>query len=305
MQLKGRDVISLKDFRKEEIEHIFKVALDFDLVASEKRGVSLASGKILASLFFEPSTRTRLSFETAMLRLGGGVIGFADAAVSRAGDHYGESIGDTVRMVDRYADIIAVRHLTAGTAAEMAKYATIPVLNAGDGNNEHPTQALQDMYTIFKHRGRRLDGLRILLMGGMNYRVMHSLCYALPRFSNIEIFSFSSEDTRMPTEVVSYLKSGGVFYKEIKSVEEVIDHVEVIEQIGPKRNKGEFIEDKFILTREKLKKAKPNLLVLHPFPRIGELSEDVDATPHAGYFEQAFNGVPLRMALIACCLGLV
>jgi aspartate carbamoyltransferase catalytic subunit len=304
MELKGRDVISLKDFNREEIEYIFKVALEFDLVASKKRSVSLASGKILASLFFEPSTRTRLSFETAMLRLGGGVIGFAEAAVSRAGDHYGESISDTVRMIDRYADIIAVRHLTAGTAAEMAKYSDIPVLNAGDGNNEHPTQALQDMYTIFKYRGQRLDGLKILLMGGMNYRVMHSLCYALPRFLNIEIFSFSSEDTRMPAEIVNYLKSREVFYKEIKSIEEVIDHIEVIEQIGPKRNKGDFIEDKFILNREKLNKANPNLLVLHPLPRIGELSEDVDSTQHAGYFEQAGNGVPLRMALIACCLGL-
>lgn len=319
MELKGKDIISLRDMSREEMELIFDTA---DKMNPRKRS-DLLKDYILASLFFEPSTRTRLSFESAMHRLGGAVIGFASSKVSRAGDpRFAEELSDTIRMVDSYADVIIIRHFIEGAARIAANHANIPVINAGDGwgeHSEHPTQALLDLYTIKKEKGR-IDGLKIATMGNQKYvRALHSMAYALAKF-DVDLTIISPEEYRLPRFIIEYLQKSGIDFRETEKLEDVIGDIDVlyVESIPhaplsalshSERARLTKYHSYYRLTMKELEKAKEGLIILHPLPRSDELGfqifPEVDKTPYAKYFVEAFYGVPVRMAILALVLGAV
>ena len=309
----GRDILSLKEWERAEYFRVFEVAADLAPIARNRRNSDLLSGKTLLTAFYQPSTRTRLATEAAMHRLGGHVLGFSDAKMTRAGDFYQESIKDTVHMLEYYGDVIAMRHFQQGAPAEAAKWSTVPVINCGDGWGEHPTQVLTDMYTIWKEMGR-LDGLNFLLVGDMRMRTMHSIGYAMSQF-NITATFISPPEMSLTEEFKQELRDLNLRFREVKTVTEAIGDADVIYmepvvQADYTKSRVETTQDKgltpaaYKVTRELMRdKAKPDSIILHSLPRMDELPADVDATRHARYWIEAFNGVVMRMALLALVLG--
>jgi aspartate carbamoyltransferase catalytic subunit len=308
----GRDILSLKGFERSEFTRVFEVADRLAPIARDRKRSDLLKDKTMVTAFYQPSTRTRLAHEAAMLRLGGAVTGFSDAKMTRAGDFYQESIKDTVHMLEYYGDVIVMRHFQQGAPAEAARWSSIPVINAGDGWGEHPTQVLTDLYTITKEKGR-LDGLNFLLIGDMRMRTMHSISYAMTQFDIFATYVAPPEMSLTP-EFKKELDELNLNYKEAAHVEKAIGEADVIYMepvVQPDYTKSRderqgqvsLTPANYQVTRALLRKAKPDAIVLHSLPRMDELLEEVDATRHARYWEEAFNGVVVRMALLALVLG--
>jgi aspartate carbamoyltransferase catalytic subunit len=305
LEFEGRDIISIKDFTREEINYILKIAKAMEPIAT--KGSDMLKGKILATLFFEPSTRTRLSFEAAMHKLGGSTIGFAEAELASV--KKGENLADTVRTVENYADIIAVRHPMEGAARLAAEFAKVPIINGGSGAEEHPTQALLDLYTIMKEK-RKINGLKIALVGDLRYgRTVHSLAYALSLY-NIELYLISPESLRMRREVLQTIKEK-IPVIEKTSLEKTVSQVDVlyVTRIQKERfpDPAEYIKVKgsYRIDMNTLNEAKEGLIILHPLPRVDEIAPEVDNTPYAKYFPEVLNGIVMRMALLALISGAV
>jgi aspartate carbamoyltransferase catalytic subunit len=309
----GRDILSLKDFERAEFMQVFEVAEAMEAIARDRRNVDLLSDKTLLTAFYQPSTRTRLAHEAAMHRLGGHVLGFADPKMTRAGDFYQESIKDTVHMLEYYGDVIVMRHFEQGAPAEAARWASVPVINAGDGWGEHPTQVLTDLYTVLREKGT-IDGLTFLCIGDMRMRTMHSLGYALTQF-DAEAIAVCPPDMSLTDEFKAELAERNLVIREAEHVAEVIGEADVIymepvvqadytasrEEAGGDRA---TTPDNYRVTRELLaERARSDSIILHSLPRMDELPPDVDATRHARYWEEAFNGVVMRMALLGMVLG--
>jgi aspartate carbamoyltransferase catalytic subunit len=308
----GRDILSLKGFERSEFFRVFEVADRLAPIARDRKRSDLLKDKTLVTAFYQPSTRTRLAHEAAMLRLGGAVTGFSDAKMTRAGDFYQESIKDTVHMLEYYGDVIVMRHFQQGAPAEAARWASIPVINAGDGWGEHPTQVLTDLYTIWKERGR-LDGLNFLLIGDMRMRTMHSMSYAMSQFDIFATYVSPPEMSLTP-EFKKELDELNLNYKEMPHVEKAIAEADVVYMepvVQPDYTKSRderqgdvgLTPASYKVTKALMRKAKPDAIILHSLPRMDELLEEVDATRHARYWEEAFNGVVVRMALLALVLG--
>jgi len=302
VEFKGRDIISIKDFTREEIDYVLKIAGAMEPIA--KSGSDMLHGKTLATLFFEPSTRTRLSFEAAMHKLGGTTIGFAEPEI--ASIKKGENLADTVRVVENYADVIALRHPREGAARLAAEFAQVPIINAGSGAEEHPTQALLDLYTILKEKGR-IDGLNIALMGDLRYgRTVHSLAYALSLYK-VKLYLVSPELLRMRREVLDTIKKVSIVEK--TGIEEVLPETDVlyVTRIQGERfpDPAEYakVRGTYKVNLDVLKDAKEDMIIMHPLPRVDEIDDEVDETPHARYFQQVWNGIVMRMALLALILG--
>jgi aspartate carbamoyltransferase catalytic subunit len=309
----GRDILSLKDFERSEFMHVFEVAAGLEPIARGRRNTDLLADKTLVTAFYQPSTRTRLAHEAAMHRLGGHVLGFADPRMTRAGDFYQESIKDTVHMLEYYGDCIVMRHFQQGAPAEAARWASVPVINAGDGWGEHPTQVLTDLFTIQRELGS-VDGLTFLCVGDMRMRTMHSLGYALTRFDCRAIF-VAPPEMSLTDDFRAELSGRNLVFEEADHVAEVIDQADVIYmepvvQADYTRSREEAGGDKgltpenYKITRELLAaRGRSDAIILHSLPRMDELPADVDDTRHARYWEEAFNGVVMRMALLALVLG--
>jgi aspartate carbamoyltransferase catalytic subunit len=308
----GRDILSLKDFERAEFFRVFEICDELAPIARNRRNVDLLKEKTLVTAFYQPSTRTRLSHESAMHRLGGHVCGFADPKMTRAGDFYQESIKDTVHMLEYYGDVIVMRHFQQGAPQEAAKWSSIPVINAGDGWGEHPTQVLTDLYTVLKEKGT-LDGLTFLCIGDMRMRTMHSISYAMSQFDS-KIIYVAPPDMTLTDEFKKELGQYNIQFKEAGHVADVIHEADVI-YMEPvvqadytvareeKSDKG-LTPDNYKVTRDLLaKKAKSDSIILHSLPRMDELPLDVDITRHARYWQEAFNGVVMRMALLSLVLG--
>jgi len=290
--------ISISDFSRKDLEYILSEAKKMESLSREEKQ-DILSGRPIASLFFEPSTRTRLSFETAISNLGGRVIGFADANTSS--QKKGETLSDTIRMASGYCDAIIMRHPLEGAARRASEISDVPVINGGDGANQHPTQTMLDLYTIQKEFGS-IDGLKIAMVGDLKYgRTVHSLATALNHFNGIELSFVSPAELKMPPSIVKDSKHP---VQEIENLEEVIPNADVIymtriqkERFPDPLEYGK-VKDSFELTAKMISDAKQEMIVMHPLPRITEINVDVDETKHARYFEQAANGVPVREALL-------
>ena len=311
----GRDILSLKDFERMEYFHLFQVADELEPYARDRHNGELLKHKTLVTAFYQPSTRTRLATEAAMHRLGGHVVGFSDVKMTRAGDFYQESIKDTVHMLEYYGDVIAMRHFQQGAPAEAARWASVPVINCGDGWGEHPTQVLADLYTIWQEKGT-LDGLKVLCVGDMRMRTMHSLLYAASQF-DMEALVVSPPEMALLKEFKTELDERSVSYVEAESVEDVIHEADVIYmepvvQADYTKSREDATSERgltppaYKVTRSLLaERAKRDAIILHSLPRMDELPTDVDDTRHARYWIEAFNGVVIRMALLALVLGAV
>lgn len=306
MNLKGRDLVSIRDLTREEIFYILEKAEKMIPFAKGEKKTKALEGKILATLFFEPSTRTKLSFETAMHRLGGNVIGFSEPAMTSI--KKGETLADTIRMVDSYSDIIVIRHSLEGAARLAAEFAESPVINAGDGAGRHPTQCLLDLFTILREKGR-IEGLKIALVGDLKYgRTVHSLAYALALLG-AELIFISPETLKMPKEIVRDCQELGAEPKSFTNLERAIKDVDVIyvtriqKERFPDPTEYSRVVGSYRIDIDLLKHAKENVIVMHPLPRVNEIDPEVDKTKHALYFRQAFYGVPVRMALLSLLLG--
>lgn len=301
-----RSIINILDLSTAELDQLIAVA--DDIIENPEKYADSCKGKKLATLFFEPSTRTRLSFEAAMLELGGSVLGFSEASSSSAAK--GESMADTAKIISCYADITAIRHPKAGAPSVAALNADIPVINAGDGGHFHPTQTLADLLTIHREKGRFND-LTIGLCGDLLYgRTVHSLISAMSRYSGIKIVLISPEELRLPDYVKKeYLDKEGVAYTEVTSLDEAISELDILYMTRIQRERFsdeeqyKRLEGFYILNAEKLKNAKKDMCILHPLPRVNEISIDVDNDPRACYFKQALYGKYIRMALILKLLG--
>ena len=296
-----RSVIDILDLTVPEVDKLLETACD--IIANPEKYAEACHGKKLATLFFEPSTRTRLSFEAAMMELGGNVLGFSEASSSSASK--GESISDTARMISCYADIMAMRHPKEGAPYVASKAASIPVINAGDGGHCHPTQTLADLLTIYRELGR-LDGLTIGCCGDLKYgRTVHSLLSAMSRYANIKVVLIAPEELKLPAYVkYEVLEKNGMNYVETTSLEDAMPELDVLYMTRIQRERFdcpetyERLKDSYILTPDKLLTAKQTMRILHPLPRVNEISTTVDADPRAAYFRQALNGKYMRMALI-------
>ncbi len=296
-----RSLIDIVDFSNAEISQLIETALD--IVKNPNAYSEKCKGKILATLFFEPSTRTRLSFETAMLRLGGSVIGFSSASSSSASK--GESVSDTAKVISSYADIIAMRHYKEGAPLVASESATIPVINAGDGGHCHPTQTLADLLTIYRRHGR-LDNITVGFCGDLKFgRTVHSLISALSRYENVKIVLISPKELKLPDYVVEeVIKKSRLSYVETESLEEYMNTLDVLYMTRVQqerfldRSEYERLKDSYVLTLDKIQSAKENLAILHPLPRVNELSVKIDDDNRACYFQQVENGKLMRMALI-------
>lgn len=308
----GRDILSLKGFEREEYFRVFEIADRLAPIARDRRNTDLLTHKTLITAFYQPSTRTRLATEAAMHRLGGHVTGFSDAKMTRAGDFYQESIKDTVHMLEYYGDVIAMRHFQQGAPAEAAKWASVPIINCGDGWGEHPTQVLTDMYTIHGEKGG-LDGLNFLLVGDMRMRTMHSLSYAMSQF-DIEATYISPPEMSLTEEFKKEIDELNLVYREVEHIEEAIADADVIYMepvVQPDYTKSRDEREgevgltpaNYQVTKALMRKAKADSIILHSLPRMDELLEEVDYTRHARYWTEAFNGVVMRMALLALVLG--
>ena len=300
-----RQLMSPLDFSVEEVEKVLDLASDIE--KNPAKYAHACDGKVLATLFYEPSTRTRLSFESAMIHLGGQVLGFSSAASSSASK--GESVSDTIRMISCYADICAMRHPKEGAPMVASAVSGIPVINAGDGGHQHPTQTLTDLMTIRSLKGR-LDHITIGLCGDLKFgRTVHSLVKALVRYENVRFVFISPEELRIPSYIrEEVLDANGQDYKEVERLEDVIGELDLLymTRVQQERffNEEDYIrlKDFYILNKEKMALAKPDMLVLHPLPRVNEISVEVDNDPRAAYFKQVQYGVYVRMALILTLL---
>lgn len=302
--MEKRCLVSVANLPKEKILNLIRMGQEFEKRPNRK----LLDGRIVATLFFEPSTRTRLSFETAANRLGAKVIGFTDPKVTSSTK--GETLKDTIMMVSNYADVIVMRHYLEGAAKYASEVSPVPVVNAGDGANQHPSQTLLDLYSINKTQGK-LDGLHILLVGDLKYgRTVHSLIMAMRHF-NPTFHFIAPEELSMPEELKAYCREQGIKYEEQTDFnEEVIAKADIIYMTRVQRERFtdlmeyERVKDVYILRAAMLRNAKPNMKILHPLPRVNEIAYDVDDDPHAYYFEQARNGLYAREAIICDVLGL-
>jgi len=294
-----KNLINILDLSVEEIDELIAVA--DDIIANPEKYQEACRHKVLATLFFEPSTRTRLSFESAMLHLGGSVLGFSEAASSSASK--GESVADTISVVSGYADIIAMRHPKEGAPLVAASRATVPVINAGDGGHFHPTQTLTDLLTI-RHEKGRFDNLTVGLCGDLKFgRTVHSLIAAMSRYTGVKFVLISPEELKLPSFVKQeYLAAGN--YRQTTSLDEALGELDILYMTRVQKerffNEEDYLrlKDSYILTPEKMKLAKSDMIVLHPLPRVNEISTAVDADPRAAYFRQAAYGKYIRMALI-------
>jgi len=303
---KGKDILDGAQFTRNELDHVLDVADYMRKQVKERRALDLMDGYVLGALFFEPSTRTRLSFETAMHRLGGSVVGFASAGTSSSAK--GESLADTIRNVDQYVDVIAMRHPKIGSAREAAQAAEAPVINGGDGAGQHPTQALLDLFTIQSERGQ-VDGNTIVLCGDLKYgRTVHSGVEVYKHFECKLIF-VAPEALTMPPEITVRLKEQGVEIEETTDLEAAMGEADVLYMTRIQKERFEDpaeyerLKGSYILTRDMVERINPNLTIMHPLPRVDEITTDVDTLPGAAYFRQAQNGVYTRMALIALVTG--
>lgn len=302
-----RHLMSPLDFSVEEVAQLLDLARDIE--ASPEKYAHICDGKKLATIFYEPSTRTRLSFEAAMMNLGGNVLGFSSAASSSASK--GESVADTIRMISCYADICAMRHPKEGAPMVASMHSSIPVINAGDGGHQHPTQTLTDLMTIRSLKGR-LDNITIGLCGDLKFgRTVHSLINALVRYENVKFILISPEELKLPGYVrEDVIKKNGYEYKEVERLEEVMPELDILymTRVQQERffNEEDYVrmKDFYILDNAKMSLARPDMLVLHPLPRVDEIAVEVDADPRAVYFKQVQYGVYVRMALILTLLEL-
>ena len=297
----GRDVITVGDFRREELLFLLDAAEEFESVTG-----TLLAGRVVATLFFEPSTRTRLSFESAVGRLGGCCVGFAEAGVSS--QTKGETLADTVRVVEGYSDLVLIRHPREGTARLAAEFAEIPVVNCGDGAHQHPTQTFVDLYTIRRECGR-LDDLRIVFAGDLRYgRAVHSLVSVLTQF-NAHLTLVSPSYLRLPAEQCEALKAQGIEYREMTDLEAAVPEANVLYMTRVQQERFtdplEYVKfrDAYTLDLKALENAREDVAILHPLPRVTEIAPEVDTHPHAAYFRQAHYGVAVRKALLALLLG--
>jgi len=302
INFKNRDIISIRDFTKEEILFLLNAARKF----KEKPHPDLLKGKILASLFFEPSTRTRFSFESAMERLGGSIITLAEAKVSSSAK--GESLSDAIQIVEKYCDAIVMRHSLEGSARLAADVTTNPVINGGDGANQHPTQTFLDLFSILETQ-KKLKSLNVALVGDLKYgRTVHSLAYALSLF-NCRLYFISPLSLRMPEHVLSELKRNKTKYSEHLRPERIMDKLDIFYATRIQKERFadaieyEKVKDVYIINKDLLKKVKKNFRILHPLPRVNEINYEVDDTSYAYYFQQASNGLWVREALLALVLG--
>ena len=303
--LRGRDVLTALDLSREDFEEIFAAA--DEVIARGRNQLNLMRGKIMATAFFEPSTRTRLSFQTAMMRLGGDVIDLGE--VEKSSIAKGENLSDTVRMLDAYSDVIVIRHRLEGAAKLAAEVAENPVINAGDGSRNHPTQAMIDLYAIRRFRGG-IDGLTIGVMGDLKYgRATNSLIMALTKFEVEKIYLISPPQLKLRQETRELLADSGVEFEEVENLEKVISELDVLyasriqKERFPDPSEYELVKGSYVITPENLRNAKEDLVILHPLPRVDEIDFRVDSLPCAKYFEQAKLGVPVRMALLKLILG--
>jgi aspartate carbamoyltransferase catalytic subunit len=303
INLKGRSLVSITDYNKEEILRILEIAAGFE----ENQRQQILSGHVIGSLFFEPSTRTRLSFESAVQYLGGSIVGFASPDVSSVTK--GESLKDTILTVSNYTDLIVMRNPLDGSARYASEVSPVPILNAGDGANQHPTQCLLDLYSINKTQGR-LDDIHIAMVGDLKYgRTVHSLVQALSLFG--ATFHFVSPDSlKMPSSVKTWVKNAGLEYHQYTDLMDVIPTADILYMTRiqgerfPDPLEYEKVKNAYILSNDMLEGSKETMKVMHPLPRVNEITEDVDDNPKAYYFQQARNGVFIRQALIAAILGL-
>jgi aspartate carbamoyltransferase catalytic subunit len=301
--MKNRSLVSIDDLSTDEISKILDLAAEFEKKPIQK----LLENKVIATLFFEPSTRTRLSFESAVNRLGGKIVGFSDASSSSVSK--GETLNDTIRMINSYCDLIVMRHPIEGSARFASEIATVPVINAGDGANQHPTQTLLDLYSIRKTQGS-LNNLNIFLVGDLKYgRTVHSLMMAMSRYN--ATFNFiSPEELKMPEEYKMYLDNIGLKYYEHTDFTDIVSKADIIYMTRVQRERFsdpmeyEKVKNVYVLRNSMLKKTKPNMRILHPLPRVNEIHTDVDMNPKAYYFEQALNGVFTRQAILCSLLGI-
>ncbi len=298
----GRDIISIRDMTREGIEHVLKHAQ----ALKEQPQPTLLQGKVMGSCFFEPSTRTRLSFETAMNKLGGSVVGFADAGVTSVKKK--ETLYDSMKIIGQYANVIAMRHPVEGAARRAAEATDVPVLNGGDGANQHPTQTLLDLFTVLECQGT-LDGLHIAMVGDLKYgRTVHSLAQALKHY-NVTLSFVAPESLQMPSYITEELDEVGTPYTCHELMDEILRDADIVymtriqgERFGDKME-YEKIKDVYVLSADMLQESKQNMRILHPLPRVNEITPDVDDTPHAYYFQQAQNGLYVRQALLGLVLG--
>ncbi|MEE8593218.1 MAG: aspartate carbamoyltransferase [Candidatus Bipolaricaulota bacterium] len=305
-QLASKDVLRADQFSKDEIAVIMNLAHEYEGALTDGRTLNVMEGQVLSTLFYEPSTRTRLSFETAMLRLGGNVISVAEAKSSSASK--GESLHDTIKTVEGYAEVIVLRHPQTGAAHEAAQATDKPILNAGDGAGQHPTQSLLDLYTIQKEKGA-VDGLTVVLAGDLkNGRTVHSLALLLANFDVRFIFVAPSV-LRMPPGILDQLQEKGISVQETEDLAVGLQEGDVLYMTRIQRerfeNPDEYdrLKNSYVLTRAQIDGAKDGIVIMHPLPRVNEIAEDVDSHPGAAYFRQATNGVPVRMALLALVSG--
>jgi aspartate carbamoyltransferase catalytic subunit len=310
VDFKGTDILSGKQFTRQGLDQILAVAGEMDEGLQQMPGkghsLSLLDGYVMGSLFFEPSTRTRLSFETAMHRLGGDVVGFAQAGTSSVAK--GESLNDTIRTVDQYVDVIVMRHPEIGSAKQAAGVATVPVLNGGDGAGQHPTQALLDLYTIHTER-EQVDGNTIALCGDLkNGRTVHA-GVELYKHYDCDLIFVAPEALEMPAAITERLREQGVEVKETTDLEEALAEADVLYMTRIQKERFddpaeyERLKGSYVLTRELVERTNPDVTIMHPLPRVNEIITDVDDLAGAAYFRQARNGIPVRMALLALVLG--
>lgn len=302
--MKNKSLVSIDDLSTDEILSILDLAENFE----KEPDRSLLTGKVIATLFFEPSTRTRLSFESAVNRLGGRIVGFADAATSSVSK--GETLNDTIKTISNYCDLIVMRHPLEGSARYASEISKVPVINAGDGANQHPTQTLLDLYSIRKTQGT-LDNLNVFFVGDLKYgRTVHSLMMAMARWKTT--FNFiSPEELKMPEEYKMYLDNIGLKYYEHTDFTDIISKADIIYMTRVQRERFsdpieyEKVKNVYVLHNSMLKNTKPNLKILHPLPRVNEIHLDVDENPKAYYFEQTLNGVYVRQAILCSILGVI
>ena len=301
--MKNKSLVSITDYSKADYMRIMEVAADFEQNSYQ----NLLNGKVISTLFFEPSTRTRLSFESAINRLGGKVIGFSEAGSSSVTK--GETLYDTIKVVSNYAELVVMRHPLEGSARYASEQSNVPLVNAGDGANQHPTQTLLDLYSILKTQ-KTLDNLKIFMVGDLKYgRTVHSLLMALSEFDATFCF-ISPDELKMPQEYKDFLDQKGLKYTEQKDIDDEIKKADIIYMTRVQKERFsdpieyERTKNAYILKREMLEDTKETMKVLHPLPRVNEIDTDVDASPHAYYFEQTENGVYVRQAIISLILGL-
>lgn len=297
-----KHILAIKQFSREDLETVFETAKEMEKILTWEKPWDLLKGKIMASMFYEPSTRTRLSFECAMRRLWWKVITVADASSCSLSKW--ETLEDNAKIVSIYSDVIVMRHPENNSVEKSAAVVSKPVINAWDGSNEHPTQALLDIYTIFKEKGR-IDKLKIALVGDLRYgRTAHSLVFFAGLFKNVEFTFISCESLKMPEKVISFLKEKNIKYRETTDYKEGIRWSDVLyvtriqKERFPSEKEYESVKNDFILTKETLLDTNPDITILHPLPRVNEIDHEIDTLPNAAFFRQAENGVPVRMALL-------